>query len=119
MMGELLLAILLSLLLAMLLVTQLSGAAPMPRPEPTFIVSPWDGTFYAGDYAGAQPYVHVGSTIAPETVVCVIEEMRPFRLSAGIEGTVRSVLVMDGEMVAAGQPLFLVDPPPIPIPAKP
>jgi biotin carboxyl carrier protein len=119
MMGELLLAIVLSLLLAMLLVTQLSGAAPMPRPEPTYIVSPWDGTFYAGEYAGAQPYVHVGSTIAPDTVVCVIEAMRPFPLRAGVEGTIRSVLVMDGEMVAAGQPLFLVDSPAIPIPTRP
>ena len=31
--------------------------------EIAFIVSPWDGTFYAGEYAGATPYVRPGSHV--------------------------------------------------------
>ena len=85
------------------------GGDPPPV-EAMFIVSPWDGIFYRGEYAGAIPFVEVGSRVEPETIVCTIESMRRSAISARLHGTIVQVLVEDSQMVSAGQPLFEVQP---------
>ncbi|MDO8137657.1 MAG: biotin/lipoyl-containing protein, partial [Candidatus Brocadiales bacterium] len=40
------------------------------------ITSPMVGTFYRAATPGAEPYIEIGDTVGPETVVCVIEAMK-------------------------------------------
>ena len=69
------------------------------------------GTFYRAPKPGAAPYVTVGQTVDADTEVCLIEVMKLFTsVLAGVEGTVRKVLVEDAELVEYDQPLFLIEP---------
>jgi acetyl-CoA carboxylase biotin carboxyl carrier protein len=67
------------------------------------------GTFYRSPKPGAAPYVEVGSKVAVGDEVCLIEVMKLFTaVGCEIAGTIHSVLVEDGAMVEADQPLFAV-----------
>jgi acetyl-CoA carboxylase biotin carboxyl carrier protein len=80
-------------------------AAPQGRPFP----SPMVGTFYRAPAPDADPFVDVGDTIGPDTVVCIIEAMKVMNeIKAETSGTVLEVLVENGEPVEFGQPLFLL-----------
>lgn len=106
------LLMLVALIIGFILADMVSGGAPMPPqdPAPVFIVSPWNGTFYAREYEGGKPFVAVGSQVQPHTVVCIVEAMRQFRVPAGVEGKIVEVLVQDNQLVTPGQPLFKVQP---------
>jgi acetyl-CoA carboxylase biotin carboxyl carrier protein len=95
-------------------------SAPAPEPEPelvaatngvTTIDAPMLGTFYRASAPGATPFVEVGSTVAPDTVVCLIEVMKMMNsVKAGVAGTVVEVCAGNAELVEYGEPLFRVDP---------
>jgi acetyl-CoA carboxylase biotin carboxyl carrier protein len=73
------------------------------------IVSPMVGTFYSSPSPDAASFVGTGSTVEPETVVCIVEAMKIFNeIKAECRGTIERVLVSSGESVEFGQPLFLV-----------
>ena len=75
------------------------------------IRSPMVGTFYASPDPDSAPFVQVGSSVGPSTVVCVLEAMKVFsEIKAETSGAIDRVLVKDGEAVEYGQPLFLVRP---------
>lgn len=91
-------------------------AAPPQAPDKVSIVSHWNGIFRAAEYPGAMPFVELGSRVEPGTMVGLIEEVmadappRMVAVSAGVKGTITTVLVAEGEMVLVGQPLFEVQP---------
>jgi acetyl-CoA carboxylase biotin carboxyl carrier protein len=69
------------------------------------------GTFYKAPEPGADPYIKVGNRVSPGQTVCIIEAMKIMNeIEAEISGTVREVLVEDGQPVEFGQVLFRVDP---------
>lgn len=75
------------------------------------IKSPIVGTFYASSGPDVEPFVRVGSTVAADTIVCIVEAMKVFNeIPAGISGVVREILVENGAPVDYGQPLFRVEP---------
>ena len=75
------------------------------------IESPMVGTFYAGAGPDKPAFVKVGSSVGPETVVCLIEAMKVFNeIKSEIGGTIERVLVKNGEPVEFGQKLILVRP---------
>ncbi len=75
------------------------------------IASPMVGTYYAAPNPDAAPFVEVGATITPDTVVCIIEAMKIFNeIKAECAGTLVKALVENGEPVEFGQTLFLVKP---------
>lgn len=75
------------------------------------IKSPMVGTFYAAPDPNSPPYVSVGSTVSPDTVVCIVEAMKVFsEIKAECSGKIEKVLVKSGEAVEFGQRLFLVRP---------
>lgn len=93
------------------------GAAVEPAEPPAAdsglveIPSPMVGTFYAAASPDADPYVGVGSTVEPDTVVCVIEAMKVFNeIRAEVTGRIEQILVGNGQAVEYGQPLMLVKP---------
>ncbi len=73
------------------------------------IVSPMVGTFYAAPSPEDGPYVQVGESVQPTTVVCIVEAMKLFNeIEAEVSGEIVEVLVEDGQLVEYGQPLFYV-----------
>lgn len=90
-----------------------SGAAPAaPVPDnkdSVSIKSPTVGTFYEAPSPGDPPFVAVGSKIAADSVVCIIEAMKVFnQITADVNGTITELLVKNGDAVEFGQPLFRV-----------
>ena len=75
------------------------------------ITSPMVGTFYRAPSEGAESYVTVGSTVEPDTVVCIVEAMKVMNeLKAEVSGEIVEILVQNAEPVEYGQVLFLVKP---------
>ena len=83
-----------------------SGAAE-PAEDLHIITSPIVGTFYRSPSPNADPFVRVGSTVAPETTVCIIEAMKLMNeIQAETSGTIEKIFVENGQPVEYGQPLF-------------
>lgn len=98
------------------------SAQPQPEPQKNTpvtadeskyvtIKSPMIGTFYRSPGPDKPPFVNVGDTIKPGSVICIIEAMKLFNeIESEISGKIIKVLVDDAKPVEYDQPLFLVDP---------
>jgi acetyl-CoA carboxylase biotin carboxyl carrier protein len=76
-----------------------------------YIKSPMVGTFYAAPDPDSPPYVKVGDSVGPDSVVCIVEAMKVFNeIQAEVSGKIVAVLVENGEPVEFGQSLFKIDP---------
>ena len=87
------------------------AAAPAPAASSgTFIESPLVGTFYRAPSPEAEPFVKVGDTVTPDTVVCIVEAMKVMNeVKAGVSGVVKEVLVEGGHPIEFGTKLFRVE----------
>ena len=75
------------------------------------VKSPIVGTFYATPSPDSESYVEVGSTVEPQTVVCIIEAMKVMNeIKAETSGTIAEILVTNGQAVEYGQVLFRIKP---------
>ncbi|WP_249871962.1 acetyl-CoA carboxylase biotin carboxyl carrier protein [Oceanobacillus saliphilus] len=73
------------------------------------IVSPMVGTFYTASSPENDPYVSTGSSVKPDTVVCIVEAMKLFNeIEAEVSGEIVEILAENGQLVEYGQPLFRV-----------
>ena len=88
------------------------AAAPEAAPaEPTghVVKSPMVGTFYRSSAPGSPPFVEVGSVVKEGDTLCIIEAMKLLNeIDADASGTIRQVLVENGQAVEFGQPLFII-----------
>lgn len=75
------------------------------------IESPMVGTFYSAANPDSDPFVSVGAEVSEGAVVCIVEAMKVFNeiKIEGMRGTVKKVLVEDGQPVEYGTVLFLID----------
>jgi len=86
-----------------------AGKPQAPAEKGTFIVAPMIGTFYRAPAPEAPPFVQVGDSVTPDTVVCIVEAMKVMNeIKAGMSGKVVDVLVENAQPVEFGQPLFRV-----------
>jgi acetyl-CoA carboxylase biotin carboxyl carrier protein len=84
-----------------------SGPPPGAKP----IQSPMVGTFYRASSPDAEPFVSVGKSVKPDTVICIIEAMKVLNeIRAETSGVIVDVLVENGQPVEFGQPLFFIKP---------
>jgi acetyl-CoA carboxylase biotin carboxyl carrier protein len=84
-------------------------AASAPASNLKEITSPMVGTFYASPSPDAGPYVEIGQTVTPETVVCIIEAMKVMNeIKAEVAGVIAEVAAENGKPVQFGQALFRV-----------
>ena len=75
------------------------------------IKSPLVGTFYAKPSPDSDPFVEIGSSVGPQTVVCIVEAMKVMNeIKAETSGTIVESFVTDGQAVEYGQVLFKVKP---------
>lgn len=71
------------------------------------IPSPIVGTFYRAASPNAEAFVKIGSTVEPDSVVCIIEAMKLMNeIQAETTGEVAKIYVENGQPVEYGQPLF-------------
>jgi acetyl-CoA carboxylase biotin carboxyl carrier protein len=97
-------------------VSSAPAEAPPPAeedwPEGAVVVrAPYLGTFYRSPKPGADPYVSQGQRVTAEDDVCLVEVMKLFTaVRAGQAGMIHAILVVDGALVAADQPLFVIIP---------
>lgn len=74
------------------------------------INSPMVGTFYSAPSPDADAFVAVGQKVKIGDAVCIVEAMKMFnKIETDIEGTIKQVLVSDGDPVEFDQPLFAVE----------
>ena len=89
-----------------------SAAAPQPPPAPTGhqLKSPMVGTFYRAPSPGAPPFVEVGQSVSKGQTLCIIEAMKLLNeIESDVAGTIKAILVENGQPVEYGQPLFLIE----------
>ena len=88
----------------------LAPAASEPAlPDGHVVKSPMVGTFYRASAPGAKPIVEVGQTVAVGDVLCIIEAMKLMNeIEADAAGTIKAILVENGEPVEYGEPLFII-----------
>ncbi len=73
------------------------------------IKSPVVGTFYRAPAPDASPFVEEGDEIHEGQVICIIEAMKLMNeIKSEINGTVKKVLVENGQAVEFDQPIFVI-----------
>ncbi len=89
-------------------------ATPEPESAPEIaghaVKSPMVGTFYRSAQPGAEPFVKVGSSVTEGDTLCLIEAMKLLNeIDADKTGTIKAILVENGQPVEYGQPLFIIE----------
>jgi acetyl-CoA carboxylase biotin carboxyl carrier protein len=86
------------------------AAAVSPADDPGAVKSPMVGTVYLSAEPGARPFVAPGGPVAEGDTLLIIEAMKVMNpITAPRSGTVRQVLVQDGQPVEFDQPLVIID----------
>ncbi|MGZ3216281.1 acetyl-CoA carboxylase biotin carboxyl carrier protein [Paracoccus sp. T5] len=81
-----------------------------PASLPGAVTSPMVGTAYLSAEPGAAPFVTVGATVAEGDTLMIVEAMKTMNhIPAPRAGTVRRILVEDGNPVEFGSPLMIVE----------
>ncbi|OVZ56582.1 acetyl-CoA carboxylase, biotin carboxyl carrier protein [Pigmentiphaga sp. NML080357] len=89
-------------------------AAPAAAPAPVvaqghIVKSPMVGTFYRAPNPGAPAFVDVGQAVKEGDPLCIIEAMKLLNeIEADKAGTIKEILVENGQPVEFGQPLFVI-----------
>ncbi len=89
-------------------------AAAAPAAEPMqgghTMKSPMVGTFYRSPSPDAKAFVEAGQTVKEGDTVCIIEAMKLLNeIEAEVAGTVKEILVENGQAVEYGQVLFVIE----------
>ena len=86
-----------------------SPAEPEPAQEGHVVKAPMVGTFYRSPSPDAKPFVEVGQAVKEGDTICIIEAMKLMNeIEADASGTVKAILVENGQPVEYGQPLFIL-----------
>ena len=72
--------------------------------------SPMVGSFYRSPSPGAASFVDVGSKVNVGDTLCIIEAMKLLnQIEADKAGTIKAILVENGQPVEYNQPLFVIE----------
>jgi acetyl-CoA carboxylase biotin carboxyl carrier protein len=92
-----------------------AGAEPEPAsaasamPEGHVVKAPMVGTFYASSNPEAPAFVKVGQAVKAGDTLGIIEAMKMFnQIEADVSGTVRAILVANGQPVEFDEPMFVI-----------
>ena len=90
----------------------MAPAAPAAAPQPSghTLKSPMVGTFYRAPSPAAPPFVEIGQAVSKGQTLCIIEAMKLLNeIESDASGTIKAILVENGQPVEYGQPLFLIE----------
>jgi acetyl-CoA carboxylase biotin carboxyl carrier protein len=88
----------------------LPGAAPSLETHPGAVTSPMVGTAYRAPEPGAPSFVEVGSVVREGQTLLIIEAMKTMnQISAPRAGTVKRIIVENGQPVEYGEPLMIIE----------
>lgn len=80
-------------------------------PEGEVAKSPMVGTFYRSPSPESPAFVKEGTTVHVGDTICIIEAMKILNtIEAEVSGTIKAILVNDGEPVEFDQPMFVIAP---------
>lgn len=72
--------------------------------------APLVGTFYARPGEEEEPFVTLGDTVKKGQVLCILEAMKVMNeIKSPCDGTVRKILMKDGEAADFGKTMFLLE----------
>jgi acetyl-CoA carboxylase biotin carboxyl carrier protein len=78
-------------------------------PEGHVVKAPMVGTFYASPNPESAPFVKVGQPVKAGDTLGIIEAMKMFnQIEADVSGTVRAIVVSNGQPVEFDEPLFVI-----------
>jgi len=90
--------------------TEKSLAVTKNEPTGNIVKSPMVGTFYLKPSPTSEPYVEIGKKVKKGETLCIIEAMKLMNeIESEYEGTLKEILVKDGEPVEYGKPLFVIE----------
>jgi acetyl-CoA carboxylase biotin carboxyl carrier protein len=73
------------------------------------VLSPMVGSFYRAPSPEAKPFVEEGDQVSVGDTLCIIEAMKILnQIESDKAGTVKKVLVENGEPVEFNQPMFII-----------
>lgn len=85
-------------------------AAPAPADHPGAVKSPMVGTVYLAPEPTAANFASVGDTVTEGQTILIIEAMKVMnQITAPRSGTVKAVLVENGQPVEFDQPLVVIE----------
>ncbi len=74
------------------------------------VTSPMVGTAYRSPEPGARPFIEVGDTVAEGAPLLIVEAMKTMnQIPAPRSGTVKAILIEDGQPVEYGDPLVILE----------
>lgn len=92
------------------------AAAPMqeekivPELKGNIVTAPIVGTFYQSSSPEKEPFARVGQTVQKGDVLCIVEAMKLFNeVQSDYSGTVKKILVKDGDLLEFGQPIMIIE----------
>lgn len=97
-----------------------SAAAPSPSaeapagagksvPDGHVVKAPMVGTFYASANPDSPAFVKIGQSVKAGETLGIIEAMKMFnQIEADVAGTVRAILVSNGQPVEFDEPMFVI-----------
>lgn len=90
---------------------QIPAAEVIPEEIQGHIVkSPMVGTFYRSPSPGSKFFVEEGQQVAEGDTLCIIEAMKILnQIESDKTGTVKKILVDNGQPVEYNEPLFIID----------
>lgn len=84
-------------------------AEAVVEPEGHVVTAPMVGTFYRSGSPGAGAFVEIGSVVKEGDTLCILEAMKLMNeIESDAAGTVKAILVENGQPVEFGQPLFVI-----------
>jgi acetyl-CoA carboxylase biotin carboxyl carrier protein len=73
------------------------------------VMSPMVGTFYRAPSPDAKPFVEEGDQVSVGDTLCIVEAMKILnQIESDKAGTVKKILVENGEPVEFNQPMFII-----------
>jgi acetyl-CoA carboxylase biotin carboxyl carrier protein len=89
--------------------TPVSMETSPAEPEGHPVKAPMVGTFYRAGSPGAPAFVEVGQSVKQGDTLCIIEAMKLMNeIEADASGTIKAILVDNGQPVEFDQPLFII-----------
>jgi acetyl-CoA carboxylase biotin carboxyl carrier protein len=85
------------------------GKSTKDVPDGHTVRSPMVGTYYESSSPDKPPFVKVGQTVKAGDTLGIIEAMKMFNpIEADVSGTVRAVLVKNGQPIEFDEPMFVI-----------